>query len=119
MEDQREAARCGEGRRFRRASIAFHSALIYGSSNPLLISRIALVPWTARFSGLLAPERRRGVIAEHELIMARVCGHDPDGAERAARAHVRSSTAALEETLSPAMAHGSDQGPGRPTLPGR
>jgi DNA-binding GntR family transcriptional regulator len=101
LADQREAAGRGDSRRFRRASIAFHSALIHASCNPLLISKVALVPWTARFAAPLAADRQPRAIAEHELILLNVCRHDGEAAEQAARAHVRASTVALKEAHSP------------------
>jgi DNA-binding GntR family transcriptional regulator len=118
IQDQREAAAGDETQRFKRAMIAFHAALIHASHNPLLLGKVALVRWTECFSGLLEPARLAEVIAEHELILASVCRHDPDGAERAARAHVRATIAALEGTR-PLACEGAEAASKSTSIPAR
>jgi DNA-binding GntR family transcriptional regulator len=97
LREQRVAVRSGDLLRYLRANVAFHTAMIDGSNNPLLRSHLWLVHSTSRGAVLLGPPRMREEIREHEAILAAVSRGEPEQAERAARAHVRATIAALEQ----------------------
>jgi DNA-binding GntR family transcriptional regulator len=79
-----------------RANVSFHATMIDGSGNPLLRKQMWLVRSTARSAMRLGLERVGQAIGEHEAILAAVCRGDDERAERAARAHVRTTIEALE-----------------------
>jgi DNA-binding GntR family transcriptional regulator len=111
LDEQREAIEIDDSRRFVRADIAFHAALLDRSGNLLLRSCVALVRWTSRSAPLGRP-RMRQALAEHEAILAAIRNRDPEEAERAARAHI-SATAYVAESAPRACADGPDSdGPG-------
>jgi DNA-binding GntR family transcriptional regulator len=96
IDDQRDALAVVDARRYGRANVAFHTALIEASGNPLVLSSRTLLRGTARGAVVLGPQRGHEAVREHEDIFAAVRGHEPQRAEEAARAHVRATVAALE-----------------------
>jgi DNA-binding GntR family transcriptional regulator len=93
----RAAVDADDVRRYRRANIAFHTALIEAPGNPLLLSQVTLVRGTSRSATVVAHGRRQATLSEHAAIAAAVEARRPCEAEAAARAHVRATVAALEE----------------------
>jgi DNA-binding GntR family transcriptional regulator len=100
LDEQRLALAAGDPRRFVRADIAFHAALLDGSGNLLLPFHIALVRWTCR-SVTVDDRWMREVLTEHEAVLAAVLSQQPDEAEQAAKAHMQ------------ARAHAACNGAGR------
>lgn len=98
LREQRVAVRSGDQVGYLRANAAFHAAMIAGSDNPMLRNHMWLVRSTSRGAVLLGPPRMREEIREHEAILAAVARGEPDQAELAARAHVRATIAALEQS---------------------
>jgi DNA-binding GntR family transcriptional regulator len=96
LAEQRTAANSGDRRRYARANLAFHAAIVYGSGNPLLHSHVWLVRSTSRAAVLLGLERTRHALTEHQAILTAVCGGHAEQAEGAARAHVRTTIEELE-----------------------
>jgi DNA-binding GntR family transcriptional regulator len=96
LAEQRTAASSGHRRRYTRANMAFHAAIIDGSGNPLLHSHMWLVRSTSRAAVLLGLERMRHALTEHQAILTAVCGGQAEQAEAAARAHVRTTIETLE-----------------------
>lgn len=95
--DQQEAALAdGDRLAYLRADVSFHLALVEGSANPVLRTQLATLRSTSRSARLLGLEHLRGAIDQHELILAAVCCAQPDRAEEAARAHVRTTLDALQ-----------------------
>ena len=99
LDDQRAAVEDGDDRRYTRANISFHAALVEGCGNQFLRGQLPLVRSTARSAGQLVPGRAPEAIVEHEAIVDAVSGRHPHQAERAARAHVRATIAALAALL--------------------
>jgi DNA-binding GntR family transcriptional regulator len=95
IDDQRAAVEAGDDRWYTRANISFHSALIEGCGNQFLRGQLPLVRSTARSAGQLVPGRAAEAIVEHAAIFDAVCRRRPHQAERAARAHVRATIAAV------------------------
>jgi DNA-binding GntR family transcriptional regulator len=79
------------------ANIAFHEALYEASGNRRLkLMGLELRDFVQRFSGqayATSSARAREVVREHEAILEAVVSHDPDGAEAAARRHLREAHA--------------------------
>jgi DNA-binding GntR family transcriptional regulator len=96
LEAQRVALSSGDRPGYMRANVSFHAAIIDRSGNPVLRKHMWLVRSTSRSAGLLASARMHQAIEEHEVILAAVCSRDPEQAEHAARAHVRTTIQSLE-----------------------
>jgi DNA-binding GntR family transcriptional regulator len=88
LEEQRAASEAGDPRRFVRADIAFHAALLIRSGNVFVRSAVPLVRWTCRAVPSDDSAMRRA-LAAHEAILDAVRAHNPDEAESAARSHIR------------------------------
>jgi DNA-binding GntR family transcriptional regulator len=97
LEEQRIAVRSEDRRRYMRANVAYHAAMMDGSGNPLLLTHMWLVRSTSRSAVVLDLERMRKTVEEHKAILAAVAGGEPEQAEKAARAHVRATIQALEQ----------------------
>ena len=95
VDDQRAALQAGDDRGYTRANIGFHAALVEACGNPFVRGQLPLVRSTARSAGQLGLGRAHQAIPEHEAILDAVCRRRPHQAERAARAHVRATIAAL------------------------
>jgi DNA-binding GntR family transcriptional regulator len=98
---QRAAIEAGDRLGSLRADISFHASLIEGSGNTVLGSQWLLVRFTARSAMLLTPAQLRQAIEQHEAILEVTVRGEPEQAERAARAHVRATIAALEQISAP------------------
>ena len=53
--------------------------------------------WLAGLDAARVPERRAKVLKEHGLIVDRIAAHDPNGAAKAIRAHIRITRQALRQ----------------------
>jgi DNA-binding GntR family transcriptional regulator len=95
LDDQRAALGADDRLRFMRADISFHAALVLGSDNPMLAAQMGPLRSTARTATVLGTERLTREVAEHETVLAAVCRSDAEGAERAAREHVRATVDVL------------------------
>ena len=101
LDHHRAAIEAGDRLRSMRADISFHASLVDGSANSVLRRHWLLVRFTTRSAMLLTSTQLQGSIREHEAILAVVGRGDPEPAERAARAHVRATIEALEQSSGP------------------
>jgi DNA-binding GntR family transcriptional regulator len=97
LDEQRGALRADDRSRFMRADVSFHEALVRGSGNPALAAQMGQLRYTSRAATLLGTERLTGEVAEHETVLTAVCQGDAEGAERAAREHVRATADVLRD----------------------
>jgi DNA-binding GntR family transcriptional regulator len=111
LDDNRAATQAGDRLQCMRADIVFHAGLVEGSGNPVLRRHWRLVRFTTRSAMLLTPSQLHGSIEEHEAILTAVSRREPAQAERAARAHIGATVAALAQHSPP-----HDRGP-RPRSP--
>jgi DNA-binding GntR family transcriptional regulator len=100
-DELRAAILAGDRLRSMRADVSFHASVVDGSGNPVLRSHWLLVRFTTRSAVLLTPTHLQGAIEDHEAILLAVSRCDPEGAEHAARAHVRATIDALAQMTSP------------------
>jgi len=101
LDDHRAAIDAGDRLRSMRADISFHASLVDGSANAVLRRHWLLVRFTTRSAMLLTPAQLHGSIGEHEAILTAARSGEPEPADRAARAHVRATIAALEQFSAP------------------
>jgi DNA-binding GntR family transcriptional regulator len=101
LDGHRAAIHSGDRLRSMRADISFHGSLVDGSGNPVLRSHWLLVRFTTRSAVLLTPAQLSGSIEEHEAILDAVSRGEAEEAERAARAHVRTTIDALLQVQRP------------------
>ena len=79
----------------------FHAALLACARNPELKRLLESLHFPLiryQFRTILAPGRKLASLDEHRRILGCVARRDPEGAERAARAHVASVKATLESS---------------------
>lgn len=75
-------------------NIAFHSAIIEGSQNTYVIGQLGLLRKSADIlkpRTVLNRDRCEEAVREHHAIAAAITSHDPDDAERFARAHIHTT----------------------------
>ena len=102
IESGRWAALNGSASERIETDLAFHTFLYRLSGNPL-IRDAALLHWNHVRRAMAADLRRMGALErawdEHEAILQAVIAGDPEGAERAARAHAEGVGASLSALL--------------------
>jgi DNA-binding GntR family transcriptional regulator len=99
VEQMSEAAAAEDLPRYSQLNGRFHAALLACARNPVLKRLLESLHFPLiryQFRTILAPGRKLTSLDEHRRILHCVAGRDPDGAERAARAHVASVRATLE-----------------------
>jgi DNA-binding GntR family transcriptional regulator len=101
LERQQAAVEAGDREGYLQADVAFHLALVEGSANPVLLTQLSTLRSTSRSATVLALGHLRRAIDQHELILAAICCAQPDRAEAAARAHVRTTIDALQAHTDP------------------
>jgi DNA-binding GntR family transcriptional regulator len=101
---EREARLQGNHPELARHNRLFHEAIHRGAHNRYLEKSLAAVDDTMHLLGpsqLLIPERARQSQAEHAELFAHIRSHDAEGAEAAARRHVRSARQQRLQNLFP------------------
>jgi DNA-binding GntR family transcriptional regulator len=101
---EREARLRGNLPEAARHNRLFHDAIHRGAHNRYLEKSLAAVNDTMHLLGpsqLLIPERARQSQAEHAQLLAHIRSHDAEGAEAAARRHVRSAQQQRLQNLFP------------------
>ncbi|MEM8837804.1 MAG: GntR family transcriptional regulator [Pseudomonadota bacterium] len=81
----------GDGREAARLNKNFHRALYLGAHNRYLMQMLDGLSTSMALLGrttLSLPERQQKAVAEHRAIVEAIAAHDPEGAEKAARAHI-------------------------------
>ncbi len=101
LEQMSAAAAAEDLRRYSQLNGRFHAALLACARNPVLKRLLESLHFPLirfQFRTILAPGRKLTSLDEHRRILHCVARRDPEGAERAARAHVASVRATLESS---------------------
>lgn len=92
------------------ADIAFHIALVEASGNRLLMALTQSLAYTLhelRIAAYSEIDQALRSVEEHAAIVQAIAAHDPDAAQRALNAHLRSSKRFLTENARPDVPVGS------------
>jgi DNA-binding GntR family transcriptional regulator len=101
LECQKQALEAWNPQIWTRLNVAFHSAILKHSGNPLLLPQLALIARTTHVlhaDVALKQSRAHQVFQEHRYICEVICTRDVEGAEAAARAHIHRPLLALRST---------------------
>ncbi|WP_210494509.1 GntR family transcriptional regulator [Patulibacter sp. SYSU D01012] len=77
---------------YTQANVAFHARIVAIAANEFVTGQLPLVPLTSQVfvpQRLVAEDRARGAVAEHERIVAAIAAGDGPQAEERARQHIR------------------------------
>ena len=100
LERQRVAIDPWDAAAYTLANVEFHTMVMELSANRFVMAELPLVRMTSQvFTPFkLVPEARgKAAVVDHAAIVEAIADHDPDAAERLARAHIAATIARLRE----------------------